>query len=321
MTASYPIGTPCNKKVFEDGLIGALSAEGDLFAWQKQAATEAGTYRMVAEYCDATVALHAVERLNREQIKLPQGDVVLVLELHTPDIQQTSHKFGRMMNPTRYPTEQSNFANLDGLISYNSAPSFLGQHEGFPSAIPSPSVLPFMAPNAAGFGLRPTPVPLLMDGMYRTPLAVSHGYPAGIGHIGGSDFKSFPYNGFDHNNLATAQNGYDNGINQFGLRTQSYQQGFGHYSTLANHRSGVYHGRSNARHQYAAKATNHGHRYNNGLYSELDFAAGQHNQVDTHRIKQGIDVRTTVSIVLVGRIMEHWAYVVLGHAAQHPQQD
>jgi hypothetical protein len=45
-----------------------LSAEGKLFAWQKLSATEAGAFRMVAEFDNASLAPRAVNRCNGKQI-------------------------------------------------------------------------------------------------------------------------------------------------------------------------------------------------------------------------------------------------------------
>ncbi|KAG0648563.1 Meiosis mei2 [Hyphodiscus hymeniophilus] len=306
VVASYPTGTPCNKKVFEEGLVDVLSVEGDLFAWQKQAASTAGTYRMVAEYCDANHAIRAVERLNGQQIKLPQGDVVLALELHTPDIQTTTHRLGNMTTPTRCSTEPSNIADTLGRLSLKSNPSFPGQQEGFTTATHSPSGLSYMASNAA-YGVPPTPFPLVMSGMYgAAPPNFSHGYPAGMqfqAQMGGSDFNSF-HNGFGHHNLALAQTGYDHGFGQVGFQQQNYEQNFGQPNTLFHQRGGGYFGRTSGRRHL--KFTSHGPRRanghsssngpGNGHYSDSDRASGQHNQVEIHRIKQGIDVRTTVML-------------------------
>jgi hypothetical protein len=299
LIASYPIGTPYNKKAFEEGLIALLSAEGNLFAWQKQAATEAGTFRMVVEYCDAAHAVRTVQRLHGRQIKFPQGDFVLQLDLHTPDLELPSQRLGNLTTPTRRSSEPE-LAETLGRLSLNSAPSFFRQHEAFASAAPSPSVLSYMAPNAAAFGLPPTPLPLVMGGLYGASIAFPPGYPSSMqiqGQIGGGDLNTFPPAAFGHNNFAVAHNGYDYGYNQLGFQSQSYDQAFDRSNALTHHRGGGFLNHSSGRRQNALKVAHHGHRRGNGQYrDEYDQATGQHNQVDIHRIKQGIDVRTTVSI-------------------------
>ena len=59
---------PLDKSVFEESLRAALAVEGELYAWQKFLATEAGTYRMVAEFVDSTHASRAVKRCNGKTV-------------------------------------------------------------------------------------------------------------------------------------------------------------------------------------------------------------------------------------------------------------
>lgn len=64
LEAKYPTKVTIDKFEFEDSLRAALSAEGEIYAWQKLLASEAGSYRMVAEFVDSTVASRAVKRCN-----------------------------------------------------------------------------------------------------------------------------------------------------------------------------------------------------------------------------------------------------------------
>lgn len=303
LVLSYPIGTPYNKKSFEQGVIDLLSVEGDLFAWQKQAATEAGTFRMVVEYCDVTHAIRTIQRLNGHQIKFPQGDVVLNLELHTPDVAQASQRLGHMTTRTRRSTEQSNLTDTLGRLTLNSTPSIPGQPEAFAGAVPSPAILPYitsMGGNPAAFGLAPASLcnPIVMGGVYSAPIAFPQGYSSALqvqGYVDAGDFNSFPP-GFGPN-YAVVQNGHDHAFNQVAFQPQGYAQGFvqhhGHSNAFVHNRGTAYLNRPNNRRQNAVKASNH---RKGGRYQDDDHATGQHNQVDIQRIKEGIDVRTTVSI-------------------------
>lgn len=68
MTASYPSNTALDRKAFEESLRELLSAEGELYAWQKLLATEAGTFKMVAEFADSGLAGRAIARCNNKII-------------------------------------------------------------------------------------------------------------------------------------------------------------------------------------------------------------------------------------------------------------
>ena len=300
LNASYPIGTPYNKKAFEDGLIAVLSVEGKLHAWQKQAATEAGTFRMIVEFCDSALALRAVQRLNRKQIKFAHGDVVLMLEQHTPDIPHPSHRLGHMTTPTRRSTEQSSLGDAFGRMSVGPIPSFPGQPEVFASGVTSSSGLPYVASNTPAFGLPPNQLPFMMGGVYAPgPITFPQGYSSGMhhqGHIGDGDFNPFTSTGFSHNNLTIVPNGFDHGFKQLGFQQHHYGQGFGHPNSLAHQRDENFFNRPSIRRQNAVKVPHRGRQYPNS-------AAGHHNHVDVHRIKQGIDVRTTVSTFL--RVITH----------------
>lgn len=53
-----------NRVKMEDQLRKLISSHGDLYAFQKQLGTEAGTIKFVAEFCDIEAAKFAVDRLN-----------------------------------------------------------------------------------------------------------------------------------------------------------------------------------------------------------------------------------------------------------------
>ena len=60
-----------NKKRFEETLINWLEVDNHkLCAWQKLSATQAGTFRLVAEYYDSAFAAKAVERSKGDRVKV-----------------------------------------------------------------------------------------------------------------------------------------------------------------------------------------------------------------------------------------------------------
>jgi hypothetical protein len=63
--ATYPTNRDVNRKEFEESLRALLAVEGPLCAWQKLSATEVGTFQMVAEFFDASLAPRAVQRCNQ----------------------------------------------------------------------------------------------------------------------------------------------------------------------------------------------------------------------------------------------------------------
>lgn len=70
LTATYSAHAAHNKKEFEDGLKQLLEVDGKLCAWQKISATEAGTFRLIAEFCDIKKAKQAIARCNGKDSKV-----------------------------------------------------------------------------------------------------------------------------------------------------------------------------------------------------------------------------------------------------------
>jgi hypothetical protein len=68
MVASFP--SYADRSKLEIMMIELLGLDGTIYAYQKQLASEAGTLRLVAEYCDVTCAEPAVKRLNESSIRV-----------------------------------------------------------------------------------------------------------------------------------------------------------------------------------------------------------------------------------------------------------
>lgn len=60
----------------EDIIVDLLSVDGAVYAYQKQLATETGTFRMIAEFCDVGSAHRAVARLNGAVVRVSASGVV-----------------------------------------------------------------------------------------------------------------------------------------------------------------------------------------------------------------------------------------------------
>lgn len=292
LTAKYPVGTPYNKTAFEQGLRDILSAQGKLLAWQKQAATEAGICTFVVEYYDAAKALSAVKTLDRCKITFPQGEVVLSVESHTPDLNHQTARLEDLATPTRRPGEQSTLGDAFSRISLDPILGFSGQPEAFAAPLPTSSGLAPMPPYAAPYGVAPTPLPFLMGGMYAAaPVPLPQAYSPGMhqsAYVGGNDFNHFAPGNFN-NSLPSVHHGYEQDYNnQIGFHNQSYGHGYGNQNALIH---GSHFSRPSGRRQNAVKVHNHRDRHHHHSSN-----GGHHNHVDIHRIKQGIDVRTTVSL-------------------------
>jgi hypothetical protein len=222
---------------------------------------------------------------------------------HTPDVTSPlgSYRLAPAATPTRGSGEHSDLNDLPDRISLNNsqAPFFRGNTDVFARAGQSPSTL-YMTSNTA-FALPPDTVPVVMSGLY-TPSRIAsfqqsyagsiHGQP----YLGGNGFSAFTSPGYNDQPYA------QNGLEMHGFNTSAFQQNnhpeFGYFSPrspVSSRDLGVFN-RPGGRRQIAAKVPHHsttrGRQYSNP-------AACHHNHVDIHRIRQGIDVRTTVSIMFI----------------------
>jgi hypothetical protein len=306
-----------------------LSVEGQLFAWQKLAATEAGTFRIVAEFFDSALALRAVQRLNGKEIQARDAsgefqNITVSVTMHSPDIPAPPqpHRLAPMATPTRRSSDQSELGDVLGRMSLNHSqnPGFPGHAELYSAAISGSSALSYMAANAASFALSPNSAPVMMGSMYAPAhIAYQQGFSSGVppqAHLGGNNFNDFTPAAYSQQ--AFVHNGFDQrGFNQPSFQHHVYGQGFSYSGphSASQSRDIDYFNRPSGRRQNAVKVPQQsmrGRQFPNP-------AAGHHNHVDIHRIKQGIDVRTTVS-PLSTSFRHCKAYSISGYAPQHPQQ-
>jgi hypothetical protein len=303
VTVTYPQGTPYKKSVFEDSVRAILSAQGDLFAWQKLMATEAGAFRMVAEFCDCSNAELAVKRLNGKTLALASGATVLVsVGMHTPDLSPASSSPTRASTPTRQQPRGELAGSMDdvfGRMDLNTNPT-QGRSN---TAGPNPpqgtgsSGHPFMAANPGIFGhsyglpASANAVPLLMGSAYGN----GYGYSADmLGQFGGFNPSSAQNMGaFFNNTTAMVPPGFNFGGPNAGLTNMGYGQ-YGSNFQRQQHYPGQIHGQYQNTDRQIAVRNNCRHMVRGRHYQNPGNAAGHHNHVEIERITEGIDVRTTV---------------------------
>jgi hypothetical protein len=256
--------------------------DGAVYAYQKQLATEAGTFRLIAEYSDVNSAVRAIERLNGTTVRVSISTVCIcrllkVLQgisisvgFHKPDLNSLSpHRRGPPATPTRGGGDHRDLVSGMDRISI-STPSTL-RHP-----LNSPAYDSVLSPTGRSFV--PTPylisppcsgLPIPLNAQFSPAGTTVIGYtPPGV-HFSPSNF------GTDSVFLPPRGAWCDMGSP---IRAQPCG------APLSN-------GRFGGRRQGNSRTGNRS-SYANSL-------AGQHNVVDIDRIRAGLDVRTTVSTVLL----------------------
>lgn len=70
LTAKLPGAGGFDRAKIEDIIVDLLAVDGAVYAYQKQAPTEAGTVGMIVEFCDVGSAHRAVARLNGATVRV-----------------------------------------------------------------------------------------------------------------------------------------------------------------------------------------------------------------------------------------------------------
>ena len=228
--------------------------------------------------------------------------MIVSVQPHAPDVTVPlgSHRLAPSTTPTRISEEDLDINEGLGQMSLNNsqAPHFHGSTELFAGTAQSPTAL-YMASNAA-FTILANTVPVVMGGLYSpSPItSFQQSYSGAMNrqpYLGGSGFNAFASPGYY--NQAYAQNGLDlHGFNVSGFQHNNHPDfGFLNPQSPVSLRDLGAFNQSGGRRQNAIKVPHHsmtrGRQYSNP-------AAGHHNRVDIHRIRQGIDVRTTVSAAI-----------------------
>ncbi|KFY22567.1 hypothetical protein V491_02762 [Pseudogymnoascus sp. VKM F-3775] len=273
LTAKLPGVGGFDRAKIEDIIVDLLAVDGAVYAYKKQVPTESGTVGMIVEFCDVGSAHRAVARLNGATVR----GIALKLGLHKPDIDQrpprTPH--GSQNTPIR---GRGNYADLIGSIerlsvanstSYNQQVSF-----SYPTAMLSPVGNSYIQSISSTPGYSSVPVPF--SGPYSSPQSPAAGYTTGgYGTPTPYGTTSVPSE-ISRLTTPTARtwNNAGNPING-GLKDESYLQ------------VGLYGRRQNSARHNAVRSVGR---------PSFSSAAGQHNVVDVDRIRQGLDVRTTIML-------------------------
>ncbi|RFU35802.1 hypothetical protein B7463_g517, partial [Scytalidium lignicola] len=267
MTGKYPLSNPFRTKEFEDGLRAMLSADGSLYAWQKLSTPEADTFKLVVEFSDVALARRAVHRCSGKSV---QGIVVSV-SMYTPDLDSVPS----LNHTTRKDNGSDNLHELLGNMAVEEL------QRTFRSTNLLPTTPSFINPLEKGSMSSNTDRSNLMARM-TTPLNIP--VIRQIPPIGGPNNSYINDRDLGHSmSISTVRSNFT----QYPNHIHDFNNSMG-YSESPQHRRDI--GQEIARrHQYNWRSQDFrldGRRRTNS----------NNNYVDIDRIKQGIDVRTTVML-------------------------
>ncbi|KAF7875068.1 hypothetical protein EAF04_002240 [Stromatinia cepivora] len=298
LTATYLPNTNIDKKVFEESLRDLLSVEGELYAWQKFLATEAGTFRLCAEFVDSAMVSRAIDRCNNKLI----GNILVKCEMHTPDVSKNRgtlrNNLAQAVTPTRRSAPQTDISDVLGHMSLQApqTPGFPSNAALFNSGSPIPQAIQYMTANH--YGLLPSnTVPYVVNnlgGLYTSqPLAFQAGFPGAVTTNRPSQvmepYDSFPaqvYSPHTYTNHFAQQ-----GVQRYPTSPQTYGHNFGYMSPQTPNSREI--ARNGNRRQLPVVRTPQGQVRGRGASNP---AASHHNHVDINKINAGLDVRTTVML-------------------------
>ncbi|RAL60197.1 hypothetical protein DID88_000818 [Monilinia fructigena] len=299
LTATYPPHTNIDKKVFEESLRELLSVECELYAWQKFLATEAGTFRLCAEFVDSAFVTRAIERCNNRII----GNILVKCEMHAPDVNKNRgtlrNNSTKIVTPTRRSAPQADISDALGSMSLQApqTPGFPSNAGLFNSGSPNPQGIQYMTTNH--YGLLPSnAVPYVvgnMGNLYTAqPLTFQTGFPGGLAANRPSQVIDSPYDSFGPQSYSphTYNNHFaPQGAPRYATSPQHYGHEFGFMSPQTPNSRDL--ARNGNRRQLPVVRTPQGQIRGRGTSNP---AASHHNHVDINKINAGLDVRTTVML-------------------------
>ncbi|KAA8572925.1 hypothetical protein EYC84_003476 [Monilinia fructicola] len=299
LTATYPPHTNIDKKVFEESLRELLSVECDLYAWQKFLATEAGTFRLCAEFVDSSFVARAIERCNNRII----GNILVKCEMHAPDVNKnrgaSRNNSAQIVTPTRRSAPQADLSDALGGMSLQApqTPGFPNNAGLFNSGSPNPQGIQYMTTNH--YGLLPSnAVPYVvgnMGNLYTAQaLTFQTGFPGGLTANRPSPVIDSPYDSFGPQSYSphTYNNHFNpQGVPRYTTSPQHYGHEFGFMSPQTPNSRDL--ARNGNRRQLPVVRTPQGQIRGRGTSNP---AASHHNHVDINKINAGLDVRTTVML-------------------------
>jgi hypothetical protein len=257
---------------------------------------------MLAEFEDASYAAEVVTSGRKINNNLKLQNVSVSVDMFRPDLaeQVLLQQMYPPATPTRYSGEHTDLNDAFGSVSLDNFDVFPdGAGDIHVGISPNAPGTPYMGPPS-GYPMSNTPT-FLMGGLgraYMPPIANSfqQAYAPGVGHQvnpgpGGSLFPSsreqdsypqgrFPQRSFE-SGAVFQQAHLNNGFNYYNHRLHERTPDVGHFSRLGGRRQYIPMSQHMRTRQHSGPANSH------------------HNHVDIAKIRQGIDVRTTVSTIRV----------------------
>ncbi|KFY15247.1 hypothetical protein V492_02134 [Pseudogymnoascus sp. VKM F-4246] len=273
LTAKLPGVGGIDRAKIEDIIVDLLAVDGAVYAYKKQAPTEAGTVGMVVEFCDVGSAHRAVARLNGATVR----GITLKLGLHKPDIDLRPPRapHGPQHTPIR---GRGDYTDLIGSIERLSVANPAAYSQQVPFSYPTAMIGPVGGSYVSSVPVAPvySAAPASFAGAYSSPKSPATAYNQG-GYRTPSQYGSTSLT-TDHSRLTTptGKTWNDAGSPMNGSSKDESQ------SQLR-----LYGRRQNAARQNAVRGPSR---------PPFSSAVGQHNVVDVERIRQGLDVRTTIML-------------------------
>jgi hypothetical protein len=260
---------------------------------------QSGIFRMFAEYEDASCASSAVTRSRKINDNLKLQNVTVSVDLHRPDLVELiqSQRVCSPATPTRHSGEQLDLNDALGNMSLNTpsrSPGSTGSTSV--STCPNTSSMPRIA---SGFPMTNT-LPFLVGGIgsVYVPSVVNsfrQAYAPGVHSQtnldqGESHFHSFTAHAYPQGSFP--QQGFGSSTDP---RQSQFSNEFGYYNQglQVQARDREHYGRPTGRRPFIPRA-----QHSRGR-QHPNTANSHHNHVDIAKIRQGIDVRTTVSTMII----------------------
>jgi hypothetical protein len=273
---------------------------------------------MFAEYEDASCASSAVTRSRKINDNLKLRNVTVSVDLHRPDLVEPiqSQQVCPPATPTRHSGERSGLNDTLGKMSLNT-PSRSPDSTGTTSVSTRPNASS-MPCTASGFPMTNT-LPFVVGGLgsVYVPSVVNsfqRAYAPGVHsqtNLGQVEtrFHSFTPHAYPQGGFL--QQGFGSSTN---LRQSQFGNEFGYYNQglQVQSRDLEHYDRRTGRRPFIPKAQHaRGRQHPNTAHSH-------HNHVDIAKIRQGIDVRTTVSTMII--LLCSPKANKSGHAPQYSEQ-
>ncbi|KAG9231638.1 RNA recognition motif 2-domain-containing protein [Amylocarpus encephaloides] len=292
LEVTYPADRAVNKGEVVLGLVELLSVEGPLCAWQKLPSAQPGAFRILAEFYDSAIAVRAVNRLHQMH---GGGTIELIANQHNPD-GTTLPKLNAspLKTPTRQSTDQTTILTDQlGNMAFTQTPGSAGRSSPYTLNM-SPSSVDRSRSYGPNMGMNRTPGSINRLNGFHSHGALHRTTPGSINRSGllgtalqAMNQQMFTPPVYQYSNIDQASMGPV----AFPQQNQPLAMTFAPATPASSRGMGQYpHSVGSGRRQNAIKVPPQQNRRHGNP------AAGQHNHVDTGRIQEGMDVRTTVML-------------------------